>query len=179
MSRALVSLLLLVACGGDGADGGPTDADTGTDDTTPANDLCGAPFAFSDPGAAEHLQWVVDGAEHTSLPPSGGAYVFNTFFNVVLYSSDLASSLSFGSSAAIPDGLPAGTYTCADGAFVNGGPLGMAQSTAPGSDCVITFDEAVSDGGVNVGHLSAQLVDLFGAPTTCVQARFSLTDAPP
>lgn len=158
-----------------------TTTDPGGTTGTPGGSLCDAPHSFSDPGNTEYFQWAIDGKEYVSLPPPGGAYFFNSYLSVALYSSDLASSMGFGSINSFPDGVAAGTYLCSgtDGVFVNGGPLGLANAQAPTSSCVITLDQDVTDGGSIVGTLSARLVDLSGTVTACVDGRFALTDAAP
>ncbi|HEY0133186.1 MAG TPA: hypothetical protein VGB85_03875 [Nannocystis sp.] len=154
---------------------------TDDNDTTGAESLCDAAPSFPDPGSSEYLQWVVDGEAYLSLPPPGGAYFFNSYLSVALYSSDFTGSLSFGSINSFPDGISAGTYPCSgtDGMFVNGGALGLANGQAPQSSCVIRLTEDLTDGGRIVGSLSARLVDISGNPTTCVDGRFELTDAAP
>lgn len=170
--------------GSDGAGTGGDEAGTGgsTEPTGDAADCADSSVEFSDSGADEFVQWFPDETERTATPPAGGAYFFNGYFNLTTYSADLSASLSIligGNHTTIAPG----TYACTDGGGgVNVSGLGIASQQALGSDCRVTLDEEVTDGGRIVGSFWAYFPASDWPVATdggCVRGRFDVTDAAP
>lgn len=180
-----LALAALGACSpsagdGDGAEETADPADP-VDPADPAGSgvACGAPYALPEPTDDEWVAWSVDGEPaKVALPGYPGAYFTGGILSIATFAADLSGSVNFGFWAPVAEG-EARTYTCAAGeAFVHGGgDLGFANP-GTGSACVLTFDGPFADGGRLEGAFSGQLTDLFGAPTHCLQGRFTLTDAP-
>lgn len=138
--------------------------------------------SFADSGATEYVQWSVDGKAMTATPPAGGAYFFNGFLNMTTYAASLSGSVSVGV-AVQQESFAAGTYRCREGeatgmVSVNG--LGVANQSAPGADCAVTYEEDVQDGGRLKGTFWAYFPMAewpVASPGGCVHGRFDVTDA--
>lgn len=63
--------------GGSSAQGGSGSGGTAAQVSPDAEACASMAVEFSEPGAAEYVQWNVDGAEKTALPTPGGAYFFD------------------------------------------------------------------------------------------------------
>lgn len=202
-SITIVLVLALLGCSGeseDGEGGAPNQsaADAGASSGSSASSggaggsssgavsaeisACrGTTATFPTPGATDYVQWQVNGVSSEALPPPGGAYFFNGFVNLTTYAADFSSSVSVllgGTHTTVA----AGTYSCADGAGISVNGLGVANASAPGADCAVTYDETVTDGGRMKGsfwaHFPASTAPVQSAGG-CVHGRFDVADAPP
>jgi hypothetical protein len=169
--------------GGSSAQGGSGSGGAAAQ-TNPDAEACAAlPVEFSEPGAAEYVQWNVDGTEKTARPTPAGAYFFNGFLNLTTYAADFSGSVSIGVTSQ-QESLPAGTYRCHSGdtkASITSNNLSIANSTTPGNDCAVTYDADVEDGGRLQGSFWAHYAPSdWPIPTEggCVHGRFDVTDAP-
>jgi len=82
--------------GGSSAQGGSGSGGTAAQASPDAEACASMAVEFPEPGAAEYVQWNLDGAEKTALPTPGGAYFFNGFLNLTTYAADFSGSVSIG-----------------------------------------------------------------------------------
>lgn len=159
---------------GNGAGGGASSGDIAAcrDDVAP----------FAEPGVAEYVQWSVNGQAMTATPPAGGAYFFNGFLNLTTYTASFSGSVSVGV-AVQQESFAAGTYRCREGeatGMVSVNALGVANQSTPGTDCAVTYEQDVEDGGRLKGTFWAYYPAVewpLKSAGGCVHGRFDVTDA--
>ncbi len=159
---------------GNGAGGGASSADI----VACRDDVA----QFAEPSVAEYVQWSVDGKAMTAMPPAGGAYFFNGFLNLTTYTASFSGSVSVGL-AVQRESFAAGTYRCREGdamGMVSVNALGVANQSTPGTDCAVTYEEDVEDGGRLKGTFWAYFPAVewpLESAGGCVHGRFDVTDA--